>query len=163
MAFLNPRYAQHPANAHIPALPPHPPFQYPWRIVNAWNIPANAPAPAKDPSNDNSVCDCRPGELPYINREGRLMPTNDPPYTANTAVGSFRNNEPTRPTTELARTGSAAAESSLDSRKNIVATAPSIWYTIIDTSIGSPRQWLLPVPTAPPPPPPPLLACVVDI
>ena len=56
--FANPRYVQHPTNAHMPALPPHPPFQYPRRIVTAWNIPANAPAPAKDPNNDNGVCDC---------------------------------------------------------------------------------------------------------
>ena len=37
------------------------------------------------------------------------MPTNDPPYNARTAVGSLRKSDPSRPTTELALTGSAAA------------------------------------------------------
>jgi hypothetical protein len=54
------------------------------------------------------------------------MPTNDPPYNARTAVGSLRKSDPSRPTTELARTGSVAAESSLDSHRSIVATTPSM-------------------------------------
>jgi len=98
------------------------------------------------------IVDQWPGdEIPCINRESKLMPTKDPPYTANTAMGSFSNNEPSSPTTELARTGSAAAESSLDSRKNMVAIAPRILKPIIKNSIGSPRMLPL-VPMAPPPP-----------
>ena len=45
--------------------------------------------------------------------------------------------DPMSPTTKLARTGSAAAASLLDSLKNIVVAAPSTWYAIIDTR--SPR------------------------
>ena len=75
MVFANPRYVQHPTNAHMPALPPHPPFQYPRRIVNAWNAPANAPA--KDPNNDNGVCDC-------CQKIHHTLPTQ--------AMGSFSNN-----------------------------------------------------------------------
>mmetsp|Transcript_6244 Transcript_6244/g.14140 ORF Transcript_6244/g.14140 Transcript_6244/m.14140 type:complete len:85 (-) Transcript_6244:1016-1270(-) len=83
-----------------------------------------APAPANDANNLEGVCGSP--TLPCINREGRLIPTNEPPYNAKTAVGSLRNNDPTKPTTELARTGSATAESSLHSRKKMVANDPSM-------------------------------------
>mmetsp|Transcript_5986 Transcript_5986/g.14994 ORF Transcript_5986/g.14994 Transcript_5986/m.14994 type:complete len:85 (-) Transcript_5986:108-362(-) len=79
------------------------------------------------------------------------MPTNDPPYSAKTDVGSEMNNDPNKPITELARTGSAAAESSLHSRKKIVATDPIIWNSTIVKAISegppldhSPRRIFLP-------------------
>mmetsp|Transcript_25640 Transcript_25640/g.51802 ORF Transcript_25640/g.51802 Transcript_25640/m.51802 type:complete len:90 (-) Transcript_25640:563-832(-) len=86
-----------------------------------------APAPPKAAANANAVGDpdlAFPGALPYINRDGKLIPTKDPPYNAKTDVGSFTNKAPNNPTTELARTGSAAPDSSLASRKKMVAMAP---------------------------------------
>ena len=99
-----------------------------------------APAPANDVNSDKADCGCAclalPGALPCISLDGKLIPTNDPPYNAKIAIGSFKNNAPKRPTTELLLTGSAAPASSLDSLKKIVNNDPKVG-TVIGKAVGT--------------------------
>mmetsp|Transcript_20953 Transcript_20953/g.45613 ORF Transcript_20953/g.45613 Transcript_20953/m.45613 type:complete len:232 (+) Transcript_20953:73-768(+) len=67
-------------------------------------------------------CQRVPAPTPASSLEGRDIPTKLPPYTASAAPGSCRKRAPAKPTTALARTGSASSPTSLST---MVATAPT--------------------------------------
>ena len=126
--------------AHVPAFPPHPPGHIFQLMVAPWMIPPSAPDKANESNNEITlliVNDREDDDVKAINLEGRDIPTKLPPYTANAAVLSCSNKAPAKPTTALARTGSAAALSSLTSRNMIVATDPTACHIAIGSNVFS--------------------------
>lgn len=128
-----------PTKAHNPAFPPHPPVQIFQSMVAPWTIPPNAPATANVSSKEITlvIVNRRDDGDRDISFEGRDIPVKLPPYTASAAVLSGSNKAAVRPTTALARTGSAAVLSSLTSRKTRVATDPTACQTAQGSNVFS--------------------------